>query len=494
MNKMAMPWNRLGSTTATSEANVKELSEAETRNLQPTYLNYARVVLDFLLVAALIIFVFAFAPSRHEASGNFFRSHQVPIYTKNDFDMRTLYDNAERDNSDDAAKIQAFKTSITAMCTAPVPDATVVTIDSHPMCVCILGSTALSQMRTCLLTEPMPSKYSDWNVASVSTALILWFLASLATSIGTLPFISRYNVTTIDGTYDTIHKWNKWIVISCAALTLLALSVPLFYSLIFFESDPLHVQSYFNLAMWSFISIAFCYVYNYKTVMVYWHCFKEGFESAEDNDEKVHFKITTIKNFFLYLHFLVAAPAIAMVLHLTQKWAEYHTIVNTTVILSTIFAVDGFAAEMSNYWNYRTSQREKHFIKNYPEKDNDGTEVATASNAARDKLKADHKADTARMHTRLGLIRLFAWVVNAVMLLLLLTLAYPVEVEGQKHNSAIFVVVVVTISGVFLFPDLIREFTDNIAWNSIQFRLYGDLLLRCLTFFFVWQASGGGQV
>ena len=456
---------------------------------QPTYLNYARVFLDGMLVFCLVIFVFAYAPRRYEANGNHFRSHQVPIYVKNDFSLASLYDNAIRDHTTDSDRVQAFKTSITAMCTATVPDATVVTIDSHPMCVCVLGSTTMPQLKTCLLTEPMPSIYADWNIASVSTALILWFMASLATSVGTLPFISQYNISTEDGQYGSVKKWNKYIVISYGLLTICALFVPLIYNLVFFKGDQLHVQSYWNLIMWSLIAIFFFYIYNRSTLYEYVYCFMEKNDTpTEIKKEKVNFKISTLKNFLLYLHFLVAAPAIAVVLHLTQKWSEYHTIVNTTLILSTIFAVDGFSAEMSNYWNYRTSQREKHFLESFRR------EVSEEENQVQFKRQQVHKKDTARMHTRLGIIRLFAWVVNAVMLLLLLTLAYPVEVEDQKHNSAIFVVVVVTISGVFLFPDLIREFTDNIAWNSIQFRLYGDLLLRCLTFFFVWQASGGGLV
>jgi len=490
-NKMTSP-GRDGTVALRNETTQPLVSEdKESQNFtQPTYLNYARVLLDLVLTVALIIFVLAYAPHRYEAAGNYFRSHQVPIYVKNDFDLTTLFQNADRDkvNTDDSMKVQAFKTSITTMCTATIADPTKVTIDSHPMCVCIMASGSMTQLKTCLLTEPMPSKYSDWNAASVSTALILWFVASLATSVGTLPFISQYNIADSEGNFEKVLKWNRWIAWSCAGLTIGSLVLPLVYNAIFFKDDPLHIQSYFNLVMWSLFAVAFFYGYNYSTLFEYYNCYLETSELKFDDKDKVNFKVMTMKNFFLYLHFLVAAPAIALVLHLTQKWSEYHTIVNTTLILSTIFAVDGFSAEMSNYWRYRTSQRELHMLQTYP----DETNIDAQSRKAKE--MKEHKEEVSRMHTRLGLVRLFAWVVNAVMLLLLLTLAYPVEVEDQKNNSAVFVVVVVTIAGVFLFPDLVREFTDNVAWNSIQFRLYGDLLLRCLTFFFVWQASGGGQV
>jgi uncharacterized membrane protein len=74
-------------------------------------------------------------------------------------------------------------------------------------------------------------------------------------------------------------------------------------------------------------------------------------------------------------------------------------------------------------------------------------------------------------------------------LVLLFTLAYPIEVEQQKTNSAIFVVIVVAYGAVFLAPDLVREFTDRVSFNSIQFRLYGDFIVRAMALFFVWRAS-----
>jgi hypothetical protein len=169
------------------------------------------------------------------------------------------------------------------------------------------------------------------------------------------------------------------------------------------------------------------------------------------------------------VHLLVSAPAIAMILHMTQQWTEYSTIINTTLVLSTIFAVDAFSAEMSNYWS------------------------SHAQDSAPKPHETTHDESTGKkisnMHMRLGLIRMFAWVINVVMILLLFTLAYPIEVEHQKTNSAIFVVIVVAYGAVFLAPDLVREFTDRVSFNSIQFRLYGDCVVRAMTLFFVWRAS-----
>jgi hypothetical protein len=190
----------------------------------------------------------------------------------------------------------------------------------------------------------------------------------------------------------------------------------------------------------------------------------------------------SVNNLILYVHLLVSAPAIAMIIHLTQKWTEINSITNTTLVLSTIFAVDGFSAELANYWNHHTTY-EAYNTPTYAE----GPVGPDASpGSTPEDLRKQQVNDT---HTRLGIIRMFAWVINLIMIVLLFSLAYPIEVEQQKTNSAIFVVVVVLYGAVFLAPDLAREFTQRMSFNSIQFRLYGDFVVRAMALFFVWRAS-----
>jgi len=159
-----------------------------------------------------------------------------------------------------------------------------------------------------------------------------------------------------------------------------------------------------------------------------------------------------------------------VVLHLTQQWTEYHTIINTTLVFSTIFAVDGFSAEMANYWSHHATKQNIDIFY-------EGPDIEDKNQKAID------------MYIQLGLIRLFAFSINAVILLLLMTLSYPDLTGNQDSNSAIFLVVIVASEAVFLLHDLVREITDRVAFNSIQFRLYGDFVLRVLVLFFVLRAS-----
>jgi hypothetical protein len=343
------------------------------------------------------------------------------------------------------------------------------------MCLCIAGSSTRIDAKNCLLQNPHPSITSDWNIGSVSSAMILWFVASLATSVGTLPFINSYMQFENEGpTKAMVVTWNKFIVISYILITVAAIISPVIMTAVQFPGSVKHMDSLMNMLMYSSYALVFLVVYNYQTVARY-----IGYATVANGKAiDINLQNMSINNWILYVHLLVSAPAIAMVLHLTQQWTEYHMIVNTTLVLSTIFAVDAFSAEMANYWAHHTTKRDATSKKTF-----DGM------NSIPGLTEDEKKKQMAEVHTRLGLIRLFAWVVNAVMLLLLFTLAYPIEIEQQKTNSAIFVVIVVAFAAVFLAPDLVREFTDQVSFSSLNFRLYGDFIVRAMAVFFVWRAS-----
>ena len=428
---------------------------------QPVYMNYGRVALDALM-AVILIFVITSDPVAKSDLDNkqFLHVHEVPIYIKHDIPVGDIWAKAQLATGlkTDEEKLAEFKKHLAVEC---------LTIELHPLCKCVADSgTSTIQTKNCLLQNPQPSVTSDWNVGTVSSAMILWFVASLATSVGTLPFIETY-MTRLPDTTVTIIQYNKWLVATYCILVVCSLVLPIITTAAMFQGKAKWMESLMNMLMWSACALISLGVYNYKTVA----CFM-GYSVDDKSDHQgvlKNWQRASVNNFILYVHLLVSAPAIAMILHMTQQWTEYSTIINTTLVLSTIFAVDAFSAEMSNYWSSHAqdSAPKPH------ETPHDGSTDKKISN----------------MHMRLGLIRMFAWVINVVMILLLFTLAYPIEVEHQKTNSAIFVVIVVAYGAVFLAPDLVREFTDRVSFNSIQFRLYGDCVVRAMTLFFVWRAS-----
>ena len=432
-------------------------------DMQPQFVNYGRVVLDLIMVILLVLVVISDIGTHAKRPGMSLNIHAMPIYKKIDIKLGDIWTKAMQDDTHttDLMKVTAFQTDVAAKCN---------TIRKHPLCVCVAAAgSSMSINKNCMLKYPQPSVTVDWNIGTVSSAMILWFVASLATSVGTLSYIET-RITRVPGTEQIIFsQYHTAILVSYVLLTLTAIFLPMITTAIQFSDTTApykYMDSLFNMLGWSLVAFASLAIFNWQTFVRYFHW------SVHDEDdpklETVQWERTSVNNFIVYVHLLFAAPAIAMVLHLTQQWTDYSTIVNTTLILSTIFAVDGFSSEMSNHWSREAQHDDTRKRENKP----------TLS-----------PENIANLHMRLGLIRMFAWIINLIMLVLLFTLAYPIEVEQQKINSAIFVVIVVAYAAVFLAPDLVREFTDRISFNSINFRLYGDFVVRAMTLFFVWRAS-----
>ena len=431
----------------------------------PSAVNYGRVVLIVIMTLFLILVVVPDVATNSKDAQKALHVHEMPIYMKRDLDFGSIWHDAGVNDND--AKLAEFKAAVVVKCAL---------ITAHPMCMCIADPNKnVISTKNCLLQNPIPSVVSDWNIGTVASAMILWFLASLATSVGTLPFINTLaapdsSVESQKQTYLVVN-WSRPIGIAYVIITLCAIIVPMVVMAIQFPSSGKHMEGLFeNMLVWSGCAFLCLSLYNYKTLVEFFtYAIIENKEDTVENN--LNQKKMSIGNFILYVHLLVSAPAIALILHLTQVSTDFNVIINTTLVLSVIFATDAFSVEMANYWSHHSTHV--------------NIEKIATTDEARQMLQ-----DT---HTRLGLIRLFAWIVNAVMILLLLTLAYPISIESQQVNSAMFVVLVVVFGSIFLIPDLVREFTQSVSFNSIQFRLYGDFILRCLVLFWIYRAESSNR-
>lgn len=364
------------------------------------WIHYGRVILDVVMVIFLIAVVATDTGVTANRPGKTLHVHEMPIYLKEHVPFGKMWKDAEdkTKNATSLEKLANFKGIVNSSC---------VEIPTHPMCVCVMGAPTQLIAKNCLLQNPTPSINVDWNIGTVSSAMILWFLASLATSIGTLPYIDTYMNFEPSSESPTVAKqtavvsYHKFVVGAYIILTVSALVVPIIITEAQFHNQGKHMDSLFNMQMWSLIAIGTLGIYNWETVVRYvgYGQFK-GQGDGVKVDVALHFMSVT--NWITYVHLLVSAPAIAMVLHLTQCWTEYNTVVNTTLILSAIFSVDAFSAEMANYWSYRATK--KNLETSHPKQER----------------------EILNMHTRLGLIRMFGWMINLVMIFLLFSLAYPI--------------------------------------------------------------------
>ena len=425
---------------------------------QPTFVNYGRVILDVVMTCVLTAVVINEIGTNQTDGRKQLSVHEVPIYFKHGMMQGDIWKHVMSDKTlkNDPDRVDKFKRDMNKTCTS---------IQGHPLCACIRNvNSSITDCKDCMLQNPQPSVLSDWNIGSVASAMMIWFIASLATSVGTLPYIQTWISfsPSQDGTSVKIIEYLRPVVYTYIFLTLCVIAVPLILTASMFKGDDSkkHMECVGIMLVYGIVAILTIGSYNFKTVGRYMgFTMKANTPETGDDETKTtekpidSFHKMSVNNFILYVHLLVSAPAIAMIIHLTQKWTEVSSITNTTLVISTIFAVDGFSAEMANYWTHHAA-----------------SENSKKNNGSTDE---DKKQKIDDMHTRLGIIRMFAWVINFVMIVLLFSLAYPIEVDQQKTNSAIFVVVVVLYGAVFLAPDLVREFTQRMSFNSIQFRLYG---------------------
>jgi len=480
---------------------------ADTWIARVPWVDCARVFLDFVMVLLLFIVVIwdveehaykAGAGVSNTTSNKTLHIHEMPIYVKTDMSLGPMWTEAEKSEKEegDGLRLAAFQEKVAVECTntrdtIPMEGAV---IEEHPMCVCIMLAEDEKEVKNCMLQNPFPSVNRDWSLISFSSAAVLWFITSLAMSVGTLPYVRSYMTWGHPTGKTLVYKYDQVMVIVFVVIDVCMLVMPLIITAIQFPQNNAHIIGVLMMMMWSGIALLSLGMYNYKTL---WGFFSYHRSDATGEEERTNYADRThmsSKNWIVYGHLLVSAPAIAIILHLTQQWMEYHTIVNTTLIFSAIFAVDGFSQEMANYWLHQTyvSAKDMHDDNDGPDQ---GSVDASITSIAPQETRGPSPEEIAvnGMHTSLGLMRMFAIVVNAVMLALLYTLAYPLTVDNDESTSPIFAIVVILYSGIFLLPDLAREFSSRVSFSAIEFRQYGDFLLRVLTLVYVWRASAADR-
>jgi hypothetical protein len=446
-----------------------------------TWVHYVRVALDVVLLIMLVVVVAVVAVQDGDAS-RVMHIHEVPVYLKSNLEIGKAYQEAVALFTEESRQHESLVGKIHDLCGDD--------LTAHPMCQCISSSMSLVEAKNCMLQKPIPAVYSDWNIATVSSPLFLWFISSTATSVGSMPFISTYISTPWNehaGTSTTVAVHSAAIVSFYLIMASCTFIVPICYNLFLFGVDADHWGSLANIYTWGVVAMVSLGAYNLQTIRDYVTFFRTDSKKAIDG---VHSHHVSVSNWMVYVHLLISAPAIAVILHMAQRWNEYGTLVNTTLLLSIIFAVDAFSAEMANYW--------AHFLVAGDELGR--FDLSQADKEIRDQNRAN--GDTVsppcehvdEWHLKLGLIRLFAWIINAVLMGLLYSLSYPVDLDSSTSDNAIYILILVVYAAVFLLPDLMREFTHLVSFNLIQFRMYGDLLMRTLILMYIWRASSTGRV
>ena len=455
---------------------------------RPAVGEYGRVILDACLMLLLIIAMFSSVGPNSDDPSKSIHLHEVPIYLKSPIDLGAswvLYD------EDNATKHTAFQASVNSTCEY---------IADHPMCKCIAETATREGANSCLLSNAIPAQYTDWNMSAVSFCLFIWFSSALATSVGTL----QYLYVSYDEKNQVVSVYtHKWITRAYAVLCVLTVVLPLMFTIALVQWNVRDSGGLWSILMWGGVSVFSVTAYNHLIIYSYFfntptsqmiteHSKKAEPPPNQQLDTFAGSEISSMRHFIFYVNLLISAPAIATLIHLTLGWAEYTTIINTTLLMSSMFAVDAFSAEMVNLWSILDTVHVPPV--HMPPGDNTGPDAETEDARRATEAHVVIVQERLKFDLRFGMMRMCTFVVNATFSLLFLTLQYPVNVDKEDSNYIVFVLIVVSYGAMFLLPDLFREFVKNVSFQSTQFRHYGDTMLRCLVLFFVWRASSMGRV
>ena len=354
----------------------------------------------------------------------------------------------------------------------------------HPACTEPIVKTDMIDVRNSLLNNPLPFKYTERYALSIGVPLAVWFGTSLIASIMNQFYQPKlFHETGTQGTQEdesyTLGLW-KWAPVFYLPMVL----VGILYVVIsnsFVTTDEYNAWYHFGAAwmgiLFSLLPLFWMIAFQWKTFtqigVAYW-AGNEGIKGNKDAQDNMYNQVTstsaeaqTRNNFVFYTHLLVAAPSIGYLLCLSQDWLDTHVLWNTIFLLSALFALDGFSAQIAVFWAHLSQKSEVTMI-------------------IPNKYAITTKENILNIHKDFGIIRLFCWISEAVIILLFFTLRHPISTENLALHQGIFVVVLVGLGFQFLLPDLVREFTDLVSFNAVGSRRWGDFFFRAAATIYFW--------
>jgi hypothetical protein len=356
----------------------------------------------------------------------------------------------------------------------------------HPACMEPIVKTNMIDVRNSLLNNPLPFKYTERYALSIGVPLAVWFGTSLIASIMNQFYQPKLFHDVGEKSRDNAHNFWRWAPIAYLPMVLVGvLYVVLSNS--FVTTDEYNAWENFGAAwtgiLFSLLPLVWMIAFQWQTFvkigLAYWA--KGEKNSGEENAQQDFYNQKTSKsavaqtrnNFVFYTHLLVAAPSIGYLLCLSQDWLDTHVLWNTIFLLSALFALDGFSAQVAVFWAHLSQNPTAPLLGPLTEKQmNKGLTLE------------DEKHND--IHKAFGIIRLFCWISEAVIILLFFTLRHPVSMENLALHKGIFVVVLVGLGFQFLLPDLVREFTDLVSFNAVGSRRWGDFFFRAAATIYFW--------
>jgi len=319
-------------------------------------------------------------------------------------------------------------------------------------CACVRTATDDKGVQKCLLNNDIPLQIGDGPGFLLIVPLAVWFMASSSARMITMYYAPSQHIH--DGKNQSMFP--KILRQAYIVGVLLVVLLPiLLYNLTPNKDhfDGMSSAPFFLLFV--IVTIVSTVLLSFDTALSTLNPMDEHV-STEDPTKNVNGYIKV--NWAFYTHMLVAAPCIAVVMHILNNSFEFAALCNTALLLATIFSLDGFSHFVALYWVAVTN--------------NDKTQTTDGT------LDRD-----------IALVKLFSWGTQGFLILLFFLTEYTKRSQTFDPNltppQAISAMVFIVLVLMNLAPDLVREFMDFHFFQMISFRYYGDFVLRIGVFWYI---------
>lgn len=300
---------------------------------------------------------------------------------------------------------------------------------TQEMCICVAHATSWKTVQNCLLQKSVPLIKRPMYYLSMLSVVLLWFGFSTASALMMYDDKSGSNAPQI--------KYIKFIGVGVALAALIA-------SMVF--AGSVNITGYMVTQIILFCStLVFVVIPHYDRFIV---LFSEEQNTKQDN--KLYYDITSTQQFVFYSLLLLAIPSVVTVLHITHHWYDSEMLLNSAFLLIVVVCVDAFSMHLTTHW-------ESNMIHL-----NHDTEVSV------------------------GVIKMFAWMINVVCVYLLITVNYPTIIDEPMLAYGLFAVMIIFLVFTFIIPDLVREFSHVYTMYALNFRRWGELMLRFVALVYIF--------
>ena len=394
------------------------------------WMRIGRLIIDVTLFLSILILLSYHKTTTQLAENGAYTNDISPFYSTSKIDLGPLYD--KYIGKDGYSKPLIAWTTVMNKTFHAQMNCT--HTPTQEMCICVEGATSWKTVHNCLLQNAVPLLMRPMYHLSMLSVVLLWFGFSTASSL--MMYDDKSGSNAVQNTYVK-PQYIRYVGVAVALLALIG-------SIVCGMAAGADATGFTTTQIILMLStIIFVVAPHIDTIKILF---------TDDNTKQgneMYYNITSSQQFVFYSLLVLAIPSVVTVLHITHHWYDVEMLMNSVFLLITIVCVDAFSMHLTTHWESNMIQL------------NHDTEISV------------------------GVIKMFAWMTNLVCVYLLVTINYPTIVDEPLLAYGLFAIMILFLLFTFILPDLVREFTHVYTMYALNFRRWGELMLRFVALVYI---------